>query len=314
VVGPSGSGKSTLTTGVLERLTERGYQFLLVDPEGDYDTFEGITVLGSPERVPTVEEVLDLLADPQTSLGLNLLGVPIDDRPGFLAQLVPHLQELRTRFGRPHWLVVDEAHHLLPSGLQTTDTTNHADVGSLMMVTVHADAMATRALEPVDVVITPSNGAAESLEAFAETVGIEAADTDGLEPEKHDAIAWFLPDRPFAFRPIEPAQDLKRHRRKYAQGDLEEDAFVFRGAEGRFELRAQNLQLFSQIAEGLDEETWAWHLERGDYERWFREAIGDDELAALAEEVANHDGEIAEGRRRILEAIHERYTLPAEAR
>jgi hydroxymethylpyrimidine pyrophosphatase-like HAD family hydrolase len=29
VVGPSGSGKSTLTTGVLERLRETGYQFLL---------------------------------------------------------------------------------------------------------------------------------------------------------------------------------------------------------------------------------------------------------------------------------------------
>ena len=35
VAGTSGSGKSTITTGILERLAEQGYQFVVVDPEGD---------------------------------------------------------------------------------------------------------------------------------------------------------------------------------------------------------------------------------------------------------------------------------------
>jgi HAD superfamily hydrolase (TIGR01484 family) len=312
ISGPSGSGKSTLTTALIERLAEHGYQFLIVDPEGDYDALEGTVVLGTPDRVPTVDEVLDILRDPTSSLAANLLGVPLDDRPGYLDSLLPRLQELRARTGRPHWLVIDEAHHLLPSGLQTADRSLPEDVSSMALVTVHADAMTPEALRPIDVVIVPAKGARESLEAFAETAGIDVPDTGGLDPGSDDAVAWFPPDRPFVFRPREPAQDLKRHRRKYAEGDLEEDTFFFRGPEDRLNLRAQNLQIFSQIAEGVDDETWAWHLDRGDYARWFRDAIGDDELADLAKEAAEKE-EPTEARRRILDAIEERYTLPAEA-
>ncbi len=36
ICGTSGSGKSTLTTAILERLSDAGYQVLVVDPEGDY--------------------------------------------------------------------------------------------------------------------------------------------------------------------------------------------------------------------------------------------------------------------------------------
>ncbi len=39
VAGTSGGGKSTLTTGVLERLRAAKYQFLAIDPEGDYQSF-----------------------------------------------------------------------------------------------------------------------------------------------------------------------------------------------------------------------------------------------------------------------------------
>jgi len=51
----------------------------------------------------------------------------------------------------------------------------------------------------------------------------------------------------------EPRQHLRRHTRKYAEGELDEDrSFYFRGPEGRLNLRAQNLALFLQIAEGVD--------------------------------------------------------------
>ena len=40
VAGPSGSGKSTVTTGLLERMAEAGYQFCVIDPEGDYSDLE----------------------------------------------------------------------------------------------------------------------------------------------------------------------------------------------------------------------------------------------------------------------------------
>jgi hypothetical protein len=311
ITGPSGSGKSTLTTGLVEQLATHAYQFLLIDPEGDYDTLDGTVVLGTPDRDPTVDEALELLTDPRLAVVLGLLGIRLQDRPAFLEKLLPRIQELRSRTGRPHWVVVDEAHHLLPAGLATVGDTMPRDASSFVFVTIHADAMTAEALEPVNVVITPAKGFAESLETFARSVGRDLPDLGTIDPEEGEAVIWFVDDEPTTFRPVEPTQDLKRHRRKYAQGDLEEDAFFFTGPEGKLNLRIHNLTLFAQIAEGIDEETWAWHLERGDYERWFREAIGDDKLADVAREVAA-DGPVA-ARERILAMIAERYTLPAEA-
>ncbi|MFH7028057.1 MAG: HAD-IIB family hydrolase [Heteroscytonema crispum UTEX LB 1556] len=115
LAGTSGGGKSTLATGVLERIAEQEYQFCIIDPEGDYENFEGAIVLGDADRSPKIAEVLDLLNQPHQNVIINLLGVGLGDRPAFFAELLPALQELRSRTGRPHWIVVDEAHHLLPS-------------------------------------------------------------------------------------------------------------------------------------------------------------------------------------------------------
>jgi hypothetical protein len=44
---------------------------------------------------------------------VNLLGISLDDRPDFFAQLLPRLQALRARTGGPDWILIDEVHHLL---------------------------------------------------------------------------------------------------------------------------------------------------------------------------------------------------------
>jgi hypothetical protein len=72
--------------------------------------------------------------------------------------------------------------------------------------------------------------------------------------------------------------------------------------------------LFLQLAEGVDDVTWLYHLRRGDYSRWFREAIKDETLAAEAacvEGLAN--GSPEESRARIRTAIEQHYTLPASS-
>ena len=54
---------------------------------------------------------------------------------------------------------------------------------------------------------------------------------------------------------------------------------------GRLNLRAQNLNLFLQLGDGVDDTTWLHHLRRGDYSRWFRDVIRDEDLAAEANRV-----------------------------
>ena len=88
---------------------------------------------------------------------------------------------------------------------------------------------------------------------------------------------------PFVFRADPPKSERKRHVRKYAAGELRPDkSFYFRGPDGKLNLRAQNLQVFLQLGDGVDDETWLYHLRQGDYSRWLREAIRDE---ALADEV-----------------------------
>jgi hypothetical protein len=101
--------------------------------------------------------------------------------------------------------------------------------------------------------------------------------------------------------------------RKYATGELGEDkSFYFRGPTGQMNLRAQNLALFIQLAEGVDDETWMHHLRIQDYSRWFREAIKDEDLASEAAGVERQTG-LAPGQSRelIKAAIERRYTMPS---
>ena len=100
--------------GMIERLGAAAYQCLIVDPEGDDGGLDGFVTLGDVDRAPRVEEVVDLVrADGQVVV--NLLDVAMDERPRFASALLAALGELRAASGRPHWIVIDEAHHLIPA-------------------------------------------------------------------------------------------------------------------------------------------------------------------------------------------------------
>ena len=130
-----------------------------------------------------------------------------------------------------------------------------------------------------------------------------------------ELLVWFMrtEQAPVRIKLAQSKQEHQRHRRKYAEGDLGEDnSFYFRGPQGKLNLRAQNLALFAQIAQGVDDETWLFHLRKADYSRWFREVIKDPDLAAEAEKVEKDEKlSASESRARIVEAIEQRYTLPA---
>jgi hypothetical protein len=119
---------------------------------------------------------------------------------------------------------------------------------------------------------------------------------------------------PVHVRTIPSRSEHSRHSRKYAEGSLGPDrSFRFRGPDGKLNLRAQNLVLFLQMAEGVDDETWLHHLRQGDYSRWFRDGIKDEDLAAEAERIeSERDRAPQESRAAIRAAVERRYTLPAE--
>jgi hydroxymethylpyrimidine pyrophosphatase-like HAD family hydrolase len=315
IAGPSASGKSTVASGLLERLIERRYQVCVIDPEGDYESFEGAFVLGGPDRPPSLDEAVRLLDNPKQSAIVSLTGMPLPDRPRFFQELLARLLQMRLRTGRPHWLMLDEAHHLLPAAWQPSEELPES-FGGMLLVTVHADLVAPTVLRRVDTVAAVGQEAENSLRNFATAVGVEMPPMPPPELEQGEVLLWSpAGGAPLHVRALPCRQDRRRHRRKYAEGALPpERSFYFQGSQGKLNLRAQNLTLFLQLAEGVDDDTWEYHLRRHDYSRWFREGVKDEALAGEAERVERlPHASAAESRALIRTAIERDYTLPAEA-
>jgi hydroxymethylpyrimidine pyrophosphatase-like HAD family hydrolase len=313
IAGPSGSGKSTLTAGLVERLIDKGYQVCIIDPEGDYGTLRAVLPIGNPQRAPSVNEVLSILEEPAVNLSVNLLGLPLEDRPLYFSQLVLGLLALRVRTGRPHWIVLDEAHHMLPETWGHASATVPQKLGETILVTVHPDHLAPAVLEPIDVVLAIGHSPEQTLGTYARATGERLRWPAGLESEAGRVVAWFVRDSatPFSLRPQPGRAERIRHLRKYAEGNMRHRSFFFRGPDSRHNLRAQNLAVFCQIAEGIDEPTWVFHLQRHDYSDWFRHAVKDHHLADEMERIERRaDLSPEQARHLVRELVSARYTLP----
>src|SRR5207245_493246 len=107
---------------------------------------------------------------------------------------------------------------------------------------------------------------AEMLGEFAAALGRPApvCPAGALAPGQALVWEWSAGEAPFRLHVTPSKTERRRHSRKYAEGELPPDrSFYFRGAEGKLKLRAQNLILFLQMADGIDDETWTYHLRQG---------------------------------------------------
>lgn len=312
VTGSSGGGKSTLAAACLERIVERGYQCCVIDPEGDYEGFPQLVPLGDVDRAATNDEIAAVLATVDRSVIVNLLAVPIDERPRRGESLLGLLVTMRARTGRPNWIIIDEAHHLFPHDWDTAATLP-GDVANIIFVTVDPSSLAPRVLDIVESVLAVGAHPEASIEAVCRCVGSnspppqERADDAGLYWTRRQ------PDRLVPFSLIAGNVERRRHRRKYATGDLAPDkSFYFTGPNAALHLRAKNLVSFAELARGVDDDTWTHHLRRGDVSRWLREEIGDGDLGDEVARVETDTGLDAKASRaEIIDAIERRYTAPA---
>lgn len=322
ILGPSATGKSTLTGVLVERLVETGRSVCLLDPEGDYQSLselEGVVVLGgkAEHALPTADELDQLLRRPRSSLVLNLSAMSRAEKVEYGTKALATVAATRSAVGLPHWLIIDEAHHIMPAdGSPATEALRPArDPICLITLSVKDLAREVHAL--------PNTIASTDLAAFDETLATLAAARGETHPRAvagaqplergEAALAWLDGGRPAAtrFRVARRRVEHRRHIRKYTEGELPPDrSFFFRGRDGALNLRAVNLVRFCELAEGVDATTWDFHLRRGDYSRWLREMIKDPELAV---EVHGVEGNLAldaaDSRRDVLAAIRRRYAV-----
>lgn len=315
LAGPSASGKSTVATHFIETAIDQKYQVCVIDPEGDYENFDHAVVLGGPDAIPQVSEVLQVLSDAESSVVISMTGLPIPDRPPFFLALLPQLLQMRAERGRPHWLILDEAHHLMPAEWIPPQAMLPDRLDNMLMITVHPGLLSRIVLQGLDTLLATGNETEILLQQFAVAGNVPPPATDNKPLSRGEVLLW---NRNEQSQPIRIAahpckQERRRHRRKYAEGELSaEHSFYFRGPKDKLKLKAQNLMIFLQMADGVDDETWEFHRVNRDYSKWLRESIRDNDVATTVEKVeALDDIDPRESRKKVREAIEHAYTLPA---
>jgi hydroxymethylpyrimidine pyrophosphatase-like HAD family hydrolase len=186
LMGPTGSGKSTLANGLLRRLVERDYTFCVIDTEGIYEDLPESVALGTTDRPPSAEEVLKLFRDPDQNGAINLAGLPGAQKQSFLHALLPQLAKLRTRMGRPHWLVIDAANNGVSTWAQTAAATSRGT----LYVTDRPGLMAAPVLAGIDLVVATGINPQGMIEEFCQVSGAAVPRMDPVRLQPGEALAW----------------------------------------------------------------------------------------------------------------------------
>ncbi|MBZ8131988.1 HAD family hydrolase [Afifella sp. IM 167] len=309
VVGPSGAGKSQLGTLLAERMVERGFEFCIFDPEGDYEALEHAVTVGDRVKPPSAAEVMRLLRETGVNVVVNAVALGLAERESLFAEMLPAVAELKARSGRPQWIIVDEAHHVLPATAEDMNGTLKG-LPATVFLTIGPNLIAESALKEVDAVLAFGRDAPATVSGIAQALGRPPPHAHAPQ-DRDEVLFWDLhaqgPARLLHLGA--PHQAHRRHKGKYVAGDVGEwQAFWFRGPDRAVSLPARNLSEFLQIGFAVDDATWNHHLIAGDYTRWFRAIIKDEELARQAEALAAEPQlSPAESRERLRAAITRRY-------
>ena len=175
---------------LMGQLADAGYQFLAFDPRGAYQTFENAVVLGGPKRAPTTDEVLKTLTSTGQNLVVNLLGIPMQKRPAFFEGLVPRLREVCVRTGRPHWIILDEVHHLMPVMQRAIEDGPVRGLTGAILIAMQPDELPSSLLCSLDTIIATGSKQREALQKFCAACNQPCPPFSEDRAEQGEALLW----------------------------------------------------------------------------------------------------------------------------
>jgi hydroxymethylpyrimidine pyrophosphatase-like HAD family hydrolase len=296
IAGETGSGKSYLAGLLAERWIEAGYSVLVIDPEGDHVGLTHRAQVLHVDGAAHLPEPVDLLALTRpglASLVLDLSDVEQTVKVGYLERLSAALTAERMRYGTPHWVVVDEAH----LSLFGRDTPSGPLDAGTCLVTWQPQLLPARIRDTVDITLTAVAAPAAGL-GVGGTGGQVVIEARGAEPAR-------------TFVPARRVNPHVRHQHKYAAVGLPgHRRFYFRGA-GADPEGVGTIDDFSRFLRHCDQETVAYHLDRGDFSRWITDTLGDHQLGLL---LAGVERELRQRRAADLEHARERIVGLADTR
>jgi hydroxymethylpyrimidine pyrophosphatase-like HAD family hydrolase/CheY-like chemotaxis protein len=333
IFGGSGSGKSWLAGLLVEGLLKQEYQVCIIDPEGDYRALGASPqslLLGGPEtQLSVVADVVNFLECSDISLVLDLSVYEVTERIAYLWDLLRALQCLRARRGRPHWFLIDEVQSFCSAEQsQLGDLLlNSLQEGGFGLVSYRPSHVAPEILKALDCWLLTRLSLPEELTTLTHSLPQQANSSETIShlPTLPIGQAYLYADERARVAPRDPNTPHQpravrfyvgertvphvRHLRKYLRAPLPRPKmFYFCDTHGHYlDRTAANLWEFREALSELPIETIRYHLGRGDFERWLKDVLHDDELAHRVRKVNSRSLEKDSLRQALLEVVIDRY-------
>lgn len=259
ISGPSGSGKSYLAGLLAEQLIELGYDVLVLDPEGDYDTLAelpGVTTLGE-HAIPEPHDVIAFLHR-RGSIVVDLSAHSQGDRDEFMSRFAPLLADFRDKTGRPDWVLIDEAQVAYGQNSPLKSFYAPCQYGHLV-VTYQLAQLDEPVLDSVDISLTLS--------------GEEPAVLISRKGDSSPGVVVKVAGRQLGHL---------RHEHKYSAVGVPSDrGFWFRDGPGPANgTVAHNLRELRRMLPTSSDDALRHHASGHDFSRWVDHVFADHDLAA----------------------------------
>jgi hydroxymethylpyrimidine pyrophosphatase-like HAD family hydrolase len=190
VCGPPESGKAAICTGLLQQLLREKYQCCVIgtDVNGSYALLPGISIFGDAHEIPRLTDILDTLEHPGSSIAINLAALPMETRPVFVDALLLQLQALHDRVGRPHAILIDQAHGFC-TGTSGTHPAPRLKNVTMIYSTSEPSQLPAQLLASVHVLVA-LGGSGEEIAELCRLTGFDVPAASPLTVQRGHALLW----------------------------------------------------------------------------------------------------------------------------
>jgi phosphoglycolate phosphatase (TIGR01487 family) len=324
--GATRSGKSWLAGFLVEQLLKAEYQVCLIDPEGDYQGIRAFpqTILlgGIDDHILPVGDVVTLIEYTNLSVILDLSQYPLERKLTYVEELLRALYSMRRKYGKPHWILLDEAQYFCPKqGGNLTDLiANNLRGGGMGLISYQLSQMAPAVLDAINHWMLTSLKDPSEIELLRSVTNKTTGQIDynkiaslvngqALVVMNDSSLMEAVEPGVVEYSGVHRRIPHVRHLHKYLRAPLPEPKRFYFHVNGPAKgvKPAASLWEFSEVLPQLPIDTVEYHLANEDFERWLKDTLHDRELAKRLRKLARRDIQGEELRQKLSELVKARF-------
>jgi hydroxymethylpyrimidine pyrophosphatase-like HAD family hydrolase len=325
IAGGSGYGKSWLASQLATGLIDGGYQLLGLDPVGDLHVLKRhrtCLCLGA-DGVPPISLVIQLLAETDLSLVVSLCHMHTpEEQILYTTGLLRHVLEVRQRYGKPHWLLIDEAQDLVGGQDNPIQSSllRAPDAPGVCLVTWRPSLLNRAMLDRMDGFLLTRHSLSREIEWLSQLLTDRDLDATGLAEKLKgldggQILTWGVePTSGNELMPLKfsvgPRTFPGMHRlHRYLEDKVPPSQRFYFNDDTARSAPVGNLSELIDRMPLLDQSVIEFHFQRGDFTKWVRDVLHDQTLARWLDRLQTTDLSGESLRLALLEAFEQRHRV-----